>query len=134
MKVFEAKKLYYTIGEVSKITSLPAYLLRQWENIFPNLSPSRNPKGNRIYTNKEIALILNIKNLVYEQGYTIDRAKYLLQEQNGTQDHQEKTKALLKKHQVKVKDQIHQQANHDKHVATLKEMKGFLEDLLAKFS
>jgi len=134
MKVFEAKKLYYTIGEVSKITSLPAYLLRQWEGIFTSLSPSRNPKGNRIYTNKEIALILNIKNLVYEQGYTIERAKLLIQEQSAPKNQDEKTNTLLKEHQVSIKQQIQQQTQNDKSRESLIELKGFLEDLLEKFS
>ncbi len=134
MKGFEAKKLYYTIGEVSKITSLPAYLLRQWESVFPNLSPSRNPKGNRIYTNKDIAVILNIKNLVYDQGYTVERAKYLMQNENGSEDQHEKTKALLKDHQVSIKQQIQHQTNSDKNKRALIEIKGFLEELLAKFS
>ncbi len=78
MKTFETKKLYYSIGEVSKIVGLPAYLLRAWEDEFPQLAPSRNSKGNRIYMNKDIATILSIKNLVYEQGYTAERAKSLM--------------------------------------------------------
>lgn len=98
MKTFETKKLYYSIGEVSKIVGLPAYLLRAWEDEFPQLAPSRNSKGNRIYTNKDVATILSIKKLVYEQGYTAERAKSLLQ-QDPQPEVEKQTQDVLKDYQ-----------------------------------
>ena len=80
MKDFGLKKLYYSISEVSRITSLEQYILRYWETEFSQLKPSKNRAGNRIYTNKEINLILYIKRLLREEKYTIEGAKKILEE------------------------------------------------------
>ena len=75
MKDLSIKKLYYSISEVSKITGIEQYVLRYWETEFEELKPQKNRAGNRIYTNKDIQLILHIKNLLRERKYTIDRAR-----------------------------------------------------------
>ncbi|MDA3859855.1 MAG: MerR family transcriptional regulator [Melioribacteraceae bacterium] len=80
MKDFGLKKLYYSISEVSKLTSLEQYILRYWETEFDQLTPSKNRAGNRIYTNKDIKLIIEIKTLLREQKYTIEGAKKILSE------------------------------------------------------
>ncbi|MCD6099181.1 MAG: MerR family transcriptional regulator [Candidatus Marinimicrobia bacterium] len=74
------KKLYYSIGEVSKITGLKPHVLRYWESEFPMLSPMKNRAGNRVYREKELKLIQYIKYLLYEKKYTIDGAKKFLKE------------------------------------------------------
>ncbi len=78
MKDFEFKKLYYSISEVSRITGLEQHVLRYWESQFPELNPAKNRAGNRIYTNKDISLIFEIKRLVREEGFTIEGAKKVL--------------------------------------------------------
>ncbi len=80
MKDFSLKKLYYSISEVSKLTDLEQYILRYWETEFEQLKPGKNRAGNRIYTNKDIQLILRIKRLLREEKYTIDGAKKILSE------------------------------------------------------
>ncbi|MGE5431417.1 MAG: MerR family transcriptional regulator [Syntrophomonadaceae bacterium] len=80
MKELGIKKLYYSISEVSKITGLEQYVLRYWENEFEDLKPSKNRAGNRIYTNKDIQVILKIKKLLKEEKYTIEGAKKNLKE------------------------------------------------------
>jgi DNA-binding transcriptional MerR regulator len=77
-KNFFMKKLYYSISEVSKITDLEQYVLRYWETEFEQLKPAKNLAGNRIYTNKDIKLILYIKKLLRDEKYTIEGAKKLL--------------------------------------------------------
>lgn len=77
-KNFSMKKLYYSISEVSKITELEQYVLRYWETEFELLKPAKNLAGNRIYTNKDIKLILHIKKLLRNEKYTIEGAKKLL--------------------------------------------------------
>jgi len=72
------KKLYYSISEVSRITDLEQYVLRYWETEFDQLQPAKNSSGNRIYTNKDIKLILLIKKLLKEEKYTIEGAKKIL--------------------------------------------------------
>src|SRR5512145_3134427 len=79
MKEFGIKKLYYSISEVSKITDLEQYILRYWETEFDSLKPSKNRAGNRIYTNKDIQIILKIKKLLRDEKYTIDGAKKILE-------------------------------------------------------
>jgi len=77
-KNFAMKKLYYSISEVSKITELEQYVLRYWETEFENLKPAKNLAGNRIYTNKDIKLILFIKKLLRDEKYTIEGAKKII--------------------------------------------------------
>lgn len=78
MKDLSVKKLYYSISEVSRLTGLEQYILRYWESEFDELKPSKNRAGNRIYTNKDIKLILRIKKLLREEKYTIEGAKNIL--------------------------------------------------------
>lgn len=78
MKQLGIKKLYYSISEVSKITGLEQYVLRYWESEFEELKPAKNRAGNRIYTNRDIKLILYIKKLLREERYTIEGAKLVL--------------------------------------------------------
>ena len=61
------KKLYYSIGEVSKTTGLKQYVLRYWETEFKQLNPTKNKAGNRTYRQKDIDLIFEIKNLLYDE-------------------------------------------------------------------
>jgi len=79
MKTLGIKKLYYSISEVSKITGLEQYVLRYWESEFEQLKPAKNRAGNRIYTNKDIKLIVHIKDLLRDQKYTIEGAKKVLE-------------------------------------------------------
>ena len=55
-------KLYYSIKEVSELTSLKPYVLRYWESEFPSLKPSKNKAGNRTYKKNDINVILEIRN------------------------------------------------------------------------
>ena len=78
-KNFGMRRLYYSISEVSKITELEQYVLRYWESEFEQLRPAKNSAGNRVYTNKDIKLILYIKKLLREDKFTIEGAKQHLQ-------------------------------------------------------
>jgi len=96
MKDFSIKKLYYSISEVSKITNLEQYVLRYWESEFEQIKPAKNRAGNRIYTNKDIQLLLFIKKLLREERYTIEGAKQVLktyspEAEAGLFDKEEKT-------------------------------------------
>ena len=65
-------KLFYKIGEVSKISGVESYVLRYWETEFPFLSPRKNKSGQRVYVKKDVELILQIKKLLYQERYTIE--------------------------------------------------------------
>lgn len=68
-------KFYFKIGEVSKLVQLPAYVLRFWESEFSKINPKRTSSGRRLYTRKDIELILKIKHLLYEKKFTIQGAR-----------------------------------------------------------
>ena len=68
------KKLYYSIREVSKLTGVESHVLRSWEEKFSQLNPRRGRSGNRVYTERNIKVILAIKDLLYAQKYTIQGA------------------------------------------------------------
>lgn len=68
-------KLFFSIGEVTQITGIEAYVLRYWETEFKILKPQKNLGGQRIYRQKDIKIILKIKDLLYNQKFTIAGAK-----------------------------------------------------------
>lgn len=72
-------KIYFTIGEVSKLCLLEPYVLRYWEQEFPDLSPAKRCGNRRYYKRDEIILIRRIKGLLYEQGFTIEGARLKLE-------------------------------------------------------
>ncbi|MDX1630645.1 MAG: MerR family transcriptional regulator [Thermoanaerobaculia bacterium] len=76
-----AKKLFYRIGEACKKVDIQPYVLRYWETEFPNLDPDKSKSGQRVYSEEDIELIRRIKELLYEEGYTIAGAKKRLAEE-----------------------------------------------------
>lgn len=77
---FVPKKLYCKIGEVCRILGVEAHVLRYWESEFPSLSPPKNKAGQRTYRPKDIELLLEIRMLLYEEGFTIAGARKRLGE------------------------------------------------------
>ena len=75
-------KLFYRINEVSSITGLKPYVLRYWESEFRQLNPEKDENDQRRYRQKDIDLVLEIKNLLYEQRYTIAGAREKLKNKN----------------------------------------------------
>ena len=78
-------KLYFRIGEVSTLCKLPAYVLRFWETEFPQLKPVKSSTGQRMYRRKEVETVLRIKQLLYEEGFTIAGARQQLRMESKTQ-------------------------------------------------
>ena len=76
-------KLFFKIGEVCEITDTQPYVLRYWESEFPALAPAKNSSGQRIYRRKDIETVLRIKQLLYEEGFTIAGAKKRLEAEMG---------------------------------------------------
>ena len=76
---FVAKKLYYKIREVCEIVGVEAHVLRFWETEFPALSPPKSRTGQRTYRPKDIELLLRIRKLLYEEGFTIAGARKRLE-------------------------------------------------------
>jgi DNA-binding transcriptional MerR regulator len=68
-------KLYFRIGEVSDLARTKPYVLRYWETEFPTLRPVKSRSGHRLYRRQDVETILEIRRLLYEQGFTIEGAR-----------------------------------------------------------
>ena len=68
-------KLYFRIGDVSRLAGVKAYVLRYWETEFPAIAPKKSGTGQRLYRRKDVELILEIKHLLYEKRFTIEGAR-----------------------------------------------------------
>jgi DNA-binding transcriptional MerR regulator len=75
------ERLYFRIGEVSKLCRLAAYVLRFWETEFPQLKPIKSSTGQRMYRRKDVESVLRIKQLLYEEGFTIAGARQHLKDE-----------------------------------------------------
>jgi len=73
--VFIPDKLYFRIGEVSKLTHTKAYVLRYWETEFPMLRPAKSSTGHRLYRKRDVEMVIEIRKLLYAQGFTIEGAR-----------------------------------------------------------
>jgi DNA-binding transcriptional MerR regulator len=124
MKSTSIKKLYYSISEVSRITGLEQYVLRYWETEFPELKPAKNRAGNRIYTNKDIKLIMHIKQLLRDEKYTIEGAKQVMKEFTPEPDNGEQLELLNVPQKKKIQD--------EEIKSELVEVKEFLQEILVK--
>lgn len=130
MRDLSIKKLYYSISEVSKITDIEQYVLRYWETEFEELNPQKNRAGNRIYTNKDIRLILYIKELLRERKYTIEGAKKILE--NYEQDKKAIVEIKEKKPQIEVEPTKEVETNNESLKEDLEEIRETLKYLLTK--
>lgn len=106
-------KLYYSIGEVSKMFSVNASLLRFWEAEFPSLKPKKGERGTRSYTQKDIELIRKILYLTRDCGFTLEGAR----------------EQLRKSHQQEILEQHSQLDERMQLVNSLNEVKSFLVKL-----
>jgi DNA-binding transcriptional MerR regulator len=84
-------KLYFRIGEVATLCHLPAYVLRFWESEFPQLKPVKGSTGQRMYRKRDVESVLRIKQLLYEQGFTIAGARQQLR----TESKSDKSQAAI---------------------------------------
>ena len=77
------EKDFYRIGEVSRLTALKPFVLRYWETEFPMLEPVKSSSGHRLYRQEDVEMVLRIKRLLYDEGFTIAGARRHLREHNG---------------------------------------------------
>jgi len=103
-------KKYFTIGEVADICQLKSHVLRYWEQVFPQLEPSKR-RGRRYYQKNDVILVLEIKSLLQDQGFTIPGAK-----------------ARLSKRDVDVSDATNLNSEQKNAVEALQQMKNELSE------
>ena len=80
---FLPQKDFFRIGEVSRLTATKAFVLRYWETEFPMLEPVKSPKGHRLYRREDVQTVLEIRRLLYDEGFTIAGARRHLREHEG---------------------------------------------------
>jgi DNA-binding transcriptional MerR regulator len=91
-------KLFYKIGEVSKIVGVEPYVLRYWETEFSFLKPRKNKSGQRVYIKRDVELLLDIKKLLYQERYTIEGVRKRLG--LGSVDNKNKPEKKLRKTEI----------------------------------
>jgi DNA-binding transcriptional MerR regulator len=74
-------KLFFRIGEVCELIRVQPHVLRYWETEFPMLAPQKNPSGQRIYRRKDVEMVMRIRELLYDEKFTIAGAKKRLMEE-----------------------------------------------------
>ena len=79
-------KLFFKIGEVCEIAGIEPYVLRFWETEFPALVPGKSKSGHRLYKRKDVEMVLKVKELLYERGYTIAGARKQLSRQRAPKE------------------------------------------------
>jgi DNA-binding transcriptional MerR regulator len=80
-EVIIPEKIYFRIGEVSELANLPTYVLRFWETEFSQLKPTKSSTGQRMYRRKDVEYVMQIRKLLYEDGFTIAGAREKLREE-----------------------------------------------------
>lgn len=71
-------KMYFRVGEVSRLVGVAPYVLRFWETEFPAVAPKKSGRGHRLYRRKDVELLLQIKHLLYAKRFTIEGARQAL--------------------------------------------------------
>jgi DNA-binding transcriptional MerR regulator len=82
----QIQKDFYRIGEVSRMTDLKPFVLRYWETEFPTLEPVKSASGHRLYRAEDVNMVLRIKRLLYDEGFTIAGARRHLREPQSASD------------------------------------------------
>lgn len=134
MKSLGIKKLYYSISEVSKITDLEQYVLRYWESEFDQLRPAKNRAGNRIYTNRDIKLILYIKKLLRDERYTIEGAKQVIAAYTPDSGTGEQLELIQESETSPASPEPAPRAPDNRLRTDMIEIKKFLEELLVRMA
>jgi DNA-binding transcriptional MerR regulator len=110
-----SERLYYRIGEVSRITGLKPHVLRYWESEFKVIKPHKGGSFQRLYRRKDLDLILKIRKLLYEEGFTIAGAKKKIRDLERPENRQMQLRLVEKKPNEK---------DHELLVAVQEELKG----------
>jgi DNA-binding transcriptional MerR regulator len=100
------EKLYYKIGEVAKFTGIKTHVLRYWETEFKAIRPNKSRSNQRLYRKQDIELILRLKDLLYNQGFTIAGARKKLREKPAKKVAEVAVEAPAAPSQAKTKKQV----------------------------
>jgi DNA-binding transcriptional MerR regulator len=110
-----SERLYYRIGEVSRITGLKPHVLRYWESEFKIIKPHKGGSLQRLYRRKDLDLIFKIKKLLYEDGFTIAGAKKKIRDLEKVENSRVKLRLL---------EPIREMKDHELLITVQEELKG----------
>jgi DNA-binding transcriptional MerR regulator len=113
--LISSERLYYRIGEISRITGLKPHVLRYWESEFKVIKPHKGGSLQRLYRRKDLDLILKIRKLLYEDGFTIAGAKKKIRDLERDENRQMKLRLVEKRPNGK---------DHELLLAVREELKG----------
>lgn len=103
------RKEYYSISEVCELVGLKPHVLRYWESQFSALRPSKNRSGNRVYLRREIELVLLVKQLLYDEKYTIEGARQKLDRLRTGKELTEEARVALDREMIQMlRDELHE--------------------------
>ena len=119
-------KLYFRIGEVSRLTATKTYVLRYWETEFPTLKPVKSRSGHRLYRRQDLESVVEIKRLLYEKGFTIEGARKQLADSSAAVEGGSQVK--LTPQESRPASALHQQ----RLLAIKRELQGILTTLSGK--
>ena len=105
------EKLYYKIGEVAKFTGIKTHVLRYWETEFKAIRPNKSRSNQRLYRKQDVELILRLKDLLYNQGFTIAGARKKLREKPAAKVADVAVEAPAAPSQAKAKKQVPAEAS-----------------------
>src|SRR5271170_844408 len=91
----QLQKDFYRIGEVARMTELKPFVLRYWETEFPMLEPVKSASGHRLYRPEDVAMVMRIKRLLYDEGFTIAGARRHLRDPNAALEAQHSAEFAL---------------------------------------
>ena len=99
-------RLYFKIGDVSRITGVEPYVLRYWESEFDIVKPSRTRSKHRLYRKKDLERVLEIKRLLYNEKFTIAGAKKMLKKEDTTEPGKSQTEERYKNLLKEIKNEL----------------------------
>ncbi len=99
-------KRYFTIGEVSELCAVKPHVLRYWEQEFPQLRPAKRRGNRRYYQRHDVIMVRQIRNLLYDQGFTIGGARLQLSGEGAKQDLNQ-THQILRQMRVELEEVLH---------------------------
>lgn len=105
------EKLYYKIGEVAKFTGIKTHVLRYWETEFKAIRPNKSRSNQRLYRKQDVELILRLKDLLYNQGFTIAGARKKLREKPAEKVAEVAVEAPAAPTQAEAKKQVSAEAS-----------------------
>lgn len=115
------ERMYYTIGQLSKISGLPQSVLRYWETVFETLNPPKSNGGTRQYTENDVKLVMEIKKLLYDEGYTIKGANKLVQTKFNKLTDNKKSELDINIKAEKQSDEVNHHLNRIKNIDSIKQ-------------